>query len=308
MLVAFVKIYKLFRKLKPDVANTNLFDDSFIGLLAARLAGVKIRVILKQDTAFHWFYKPSYVWADRFNNNNATHIVAPCNETRKFIIEKEKANPEKVHIIHSGIDLNDITNKSEDYKKLLIEKYGLKDKFVVCTIARLIEWKGYRYVIEAVRILTESNKNLRFLFVGEGEQKAELMDLADKYRLSNYIVFTGWIERKYIPSLYGAMDLYVHAAVMEPFGFVFCEAMANGVPLVTTKTGAAADILTHKETCYFAEDKNPKSLADGIKWMIENPVKRVEMKEKVKELAEKYFSVDRMLDDYINLYKQNSKN
>jgi glycosyltransferase involved in cell wall biosynthesis len=307
MIKALFKLYKLFKKLNPDVVNAHLFDDSLPALLAARFAGVKRRVIRKQDTAYHWLYAPQWVWADRFNNNNATHIIAISEEAKKFVIEKEKALPSKVYMIHNGIPLDEFTRQDKETIESFKKKFELEGKIVLGTIARFIEWKGYKYIIEAARILAAKNINFKFLLIGEGEQKKEMQDLVDKYKLNEHIVFTGWVNRKDIPSLYGVMDLYVHAAIMEPFGFVVSEAMANGVPIVTTKTGAAADVLKHKETCYFAEDRSPQSLADGIEWMINNPELREKMKGEIKQLAEQNFDIDKMLEKHILLYKGDLK-
>lgn len=303
MVSSFFSLARLFRKLKPDVVNTHLFDDSLQGLLAARLTGVKIRVIHKQDTGYHWNFKPSYIWADKFNNNNATHIVAVSGESKKFILEKEKANPSKVYLIHSGIDLDYITRQDENVKQALAEKYKLKGKFVIGTIARYIEWKGYKYIIDAAKIAVEKNKNLKFLFVGHGSQEQELREMVAHYGLNDYIEFIGWMDRKKIPSLYGVMNLFLHAATMEPFGFVIAEAMANGVPILTTRTGFAPDELTHLDSCYFAESNNNQSIAEGIDWMAAHPEEREKMKQKVKKIAAERLSVDRMLDDFIKLYR-----
>src|SRR6185312_963753 len=159
MISAFFSLYRLFRKLKPDVVNTHLFDDSLPGLLAAKLAGVKIRAIHKQDTGFHLHFAPKWVWADKVNNSNATHIIAPSNESAQFAIEKEGAPAKKVYVVHSGIDLDAITRQSEADKQMLMAKYGLENKLVIGNIARLIEWKGYRYIIEAIKLLgSEADK------------------------------------------------------------------------------------------------------------------------------------------------------
>jgi len=308
MAYAFLKLYKLFKKLKPDVLNAHLFDDSLPALLAARLAGIKKRVIRKQDTAFHWYFAPAWVWADRFNNFNSTDIIAISKDSKKFLLEKEKAPPRKIHMIHNGIPIKDFTTQMDSDKEFLIKKYGLEGKIVLGTVARYIEWKGYRYIIEAARTLTEKCKNLKFLFVGYGEQQPELEELVTKYGLSEYIVFTKWIDKKYIPSLYGIMDIYVHAAFMEPFGFVLIEAMANGVPVVTSKTGVAADVLEHKVTCYFTGDNDSKGIADGVEWMLGNPSEREAMKEKIQKIALEQFSVEHMLDEHIKVYRlENSK-
>lgn len=303
MLSAFFKLYRLFRKLKPDVVNAHLFDDSVPALLAARMAGVKKRVIRKQETAYHWYFAPLWVWADRFNNANSTDIIAISKSSEQFLIENEKASPGKIHMIYNGIPIEHFTAQVDSDKEFLIKKYELEGKIVLGTISRYIEWKGYRYIIEAARILVQKYKNLKFLFVGYGEQQQELEQLVSEYGLSGYIVFTGWIDRKYIPSLYGIMDLYIHAAIMEPFGFVLVEAMANGVPIVTSKTGVAADALEHQVTCYFTGDKDPQGIVAGVDWMISNPDKKDAMKEKIKKIAAEQFNVDKMLDEHIKIYR-----
>ncbi len=303
MVYAFFKLYKLFKELKPDVVSAHLFDDSVPALMAARVLGIKRRIIRKQDTAYHWYFAPLWVWMDRLNNLNSTKIIAISEDSKKFLIEKEKASPDKIKMIHNGIPIKAFTAQVYADKKYLIEKFGLEGKIVIGTIARYIEWKGYRYIIEAAKTLVQKHKNLKFLFAGYGEQQAELEALVKEYNLSEHIIFTGWIERKHIPSLYGIMDLYVHAAVMEPFGFVLVEAMANGVPIVTSKTGVAADALIHQQTCYFTGDKDPKGIVEGVHWMLEHKEEREAMKEKIKKIAEEEFSVEKMLDEHIKVYR-----
>src|SRR6185312_13048577 len=271
------------------------------------LAGIKKRVIRKQETAYHWYFAPKWVWVDRFNNFNSTDIIAISKGSEQFLIEKEKAPLEKVHMIYNGIPIKHFTAQVDTDKEFLIKKYGLEDKIVLGTISRYIEWKGYRYIIEAARTLVQKYKNLKFLFVGYGEQQQELEQMVHEYGLSDFIIFSGWIDRKYIPSLYGVMDLYVHAAIMEPFGFVLVEAMANGVPIVTSKTGVAADALEHQVTCYFIGDKDPQGIANGVEWMIDNPEKRETMKEKIKKIAAEQFNIEYMLEEHIKVYRGEKK-
>jgi L-malate glycosyltransferase len=303
MIYSVLKLYRLFKMLKPDVVNAHLFDDSVPALLAARFAGIKKRVVRKQDTGYHWLYTPHWVWMDRFNNFNATDIIAISNHSRKFLLEMEKAPANKMHLIHNGIPIPELTAQIEADKEFLSNKFGLKGKIVLGTIARYIEWKGYRYIIDAARILCPRYPNLKFVFAGYGEQQKELEDLVAKYGLSGNIIFTGWIERKYIPSLYGLMDIYIHAASMEPFGFVLVEAMANGIPAVTTETGVAADVLEDKVTCFFSKEKDPASIAAGVEWMLEHKDEREAMKNKIKKIAMEQFNVERMLEEHIKVYR-----
>ena len=304
MIKAFFELVKLFRKLKPDVVHTHLFDDSFPGLLAAKIAGVKKRVITKQDTTFHWYYAPKWVWADRFNNRNATHLIAVTEENKQFIIESEHADPKKVRLAHNGFPFDLMTKQFDEVKRKYIEKYGLQGKIVVGTVSRLIEWKGYLDIINAAERLVVNYPQIHFLFIGYGNQKKTLeKTIADK-KLQNHITLTDWIDRADIPSLYGIMDVYAHAARYEPFGFVLIEAMFNGVPVVSTATGVAKDIIVHKENGYLVSYDDVARLADGIEYMLENGGKDIGAKGK--ETALKSFQFENMFNRYKTIYYEDN--
>ncbi|WP_462252220.1 glycosyltransferase family 4 protein [Ekhidna sp.] len=294
------ELYKLFRRLKPDVVHSHLFDDALTSLLAARLARVPIRAITKADAGFHFFYNKKGVPLDKFNNWNATHIVAISEENKNFILKYEKANPAKLHLIHHGIPEDVFTDQSENDRLSLIEKYDLQDCIVAGTVARLIEWKGYRYIIEAAALLIEDYPKLKFLFAGVGDQLEELQQLAKERGVEKHIIFTGWVERGLIPSLYGIMDFYIHAASFEPFGFVIAEAMMNKLPLVSTRTGSALDAIEHEKSGYLVEHGDSKGLADGIRYMLENDSNSIGAKGY--EKVSKMYAFERMWQNHVDLY------
>jgi glycosyltransferase involved in cell wall biosynthesis len=303
MLSAFYKTYLLLKKLKPDVVHTHLFDDSLPVLFAARIANVKIRAIVKADTGFHFNYKPKWILADKFNNWNATTIIPPSKEAEKFVLKNEKADPNKVVMIHHGIPSKIFTKQLNSYKREIIEKYSLEGKIVVGTVSRLIAWKGYEYIIEAAKKAVLEYPNLVFLFVGEGPQDKELKQLVKDADLNNHVFFLGWMDRAYIPSFYGVLDVYVHAANFEPFGFVIPEAMMNEVPIVSTPTGSALDSLIHKENGYLAKYKDSDSLAEGILYSIKHGN---EYRAKGKKTALKMYEFKVMYNNYIKLYEAES--
>lgn len=298
---AFFKLFFLFKKLNPDVIHAHLFDDSLPALLAGRLLRIKKRVITKQDTTFHWFYAPKGIIFDRLNNRNATHIVAVSEECKQFILEKEKASREKITTIHHGIPPEIFTKQSEEYKNELIQKYQLEGKKIIGTVARLIEWKGYRYIIEAIPEVIKKYPNALFLFVGQGDQKEELEQLAKKLNVLQYVMFTGWVDRKYIPSLYALLDVYAHAANYEPFGFVIPEAMMNAAPVVSTPTGSALDAIQHKLNGYLVKYKDAASMSEGICYTLDHGT---DFKEAGRKTALEKYNFDLMWQSYIQLYKK----
>ncbi|MFH2141734.1 MAG: glycosyltransferase family 4 protein [Bacteroidota bacterium] len=300
MITSFFKLYHLFKKIKPDVINSHLFDDSLPSIFAGRLARIKMRVITKSDTAFHYFYQPRWVFTDRFNNWNATDIITISNECMQFVIEKEKAKLSKTTMIHHGIPSKVYNYSNPDDIIYLTNKYQLKDKIVIGTVARMIEWKGYKYIIEAARLVIQKVPNAIFVFVGEGEQKEELMKLVMKYQLNNHIIFTGWLDRKLIPSFYSLLNVYAHAAHYEPFGFVIAEAMMNQTPVVSTPTGAALDAIVHKQNGYLCNYNDTENLAEGILYTLNHGV---DFKEKAQQTALQMYEFDIMYQKYIKLFE-----
>ena len=79
--------------------------------------------------------------------------------------------------------------------------------------------------------------------------------------LEENVVFNGWVERDDVPSLFGIMDGYLHAADHEPFGFVYAEAMMAGVPVVSTRTGAALDAIEDGVSGILVNERSGGALA-----------------------------------------------
>ena len=302
---SFIKAYrslkKLFKKIKPDIVHSHLFDDGLPSVLAAKHAGVKVRIHTKQSTAFHWYFAPKAVRFDRLINRTATHLIAVSTEAREFILEKEKAQKEKVHLIHHGISFENLTNATEEQKEEIKSRFNLKGKKVVGTLCRYIEWKGYKHLIQAVALLKNKYPNLVFLGVGSGYQEEELKEIIKQKGLENHFILTGWVEKPKIPALIQSLDVYAHAAFMEPFGFVIPEVMVNKVPIVTTPTGSAKDAIRHLKEGYIVPYNNAEKLAEGIDYLLSKNTD--EMVNAAYEKVKDVYSIDRMWENHLTLYK-----
>lgn len=302
MLKAIPKLIRLFKKISPDIVHSHLFDDSLPSLIAAKLAGIKIRFITKQDTSFHWFYAPKAVKFDKLNNFFATHLIAVSEECKQFIIDFEKANPKKIHMIHHGIPLDKLSHATEEYKEELKERYKLKDKIVIGTVARLIEWKGHRILLDVAEKIIIQYPNIVFLFTGEGELRSEIEKIIYDKKLTKNVILTGWVEREKIPSLYSIMDIYIHAAKYEPFGFVIAEAMLNAAPVLSTKTGSALDAIKTTENGYLVNYDNVNEFVVGINFLLTHDAKKIG--EKGKDTAKAMYNFEKMWESHISLYSK----
>jgi len=297
---SFFKLRKLFKKIKPDVVHTHLFDDSLPSLLAARITRVKKRFITKGDTGFHYYYAPKWVLFDKFNNWNATKIVAISSENKSFIIEKEKANPEKIVLIHHGIPREIITGAKEELKKELSDKFNLKGRRIIGSISRFIKWKGHENIIKVAEKLKEEYPDILFLWIGGGELETELRKNITEKDLDDHILIIDRIPFAQIPSLYALMEVYLHAANMEPFGFVIIEAMMNGIPVVSTPTGSAKDAIIHQKNGILCPYNDADALAAGVKYFLNN--NNPEMKKQAIRDAINNFDFPVMYNNYKRLF------
>jgi len=297
-LIIFIKLFFLFVKIKPDVVQTNLFDDSLPALLAAKLLGIKKRIITKQDTGFHIKYAPKWLFLDRFNNYNATDIIVVSKETMELITKFEKPNPSKLKLIHHGVDEIFFSIRNDEFIEKFKKKHHLEGKIIVGTVARYIELKGYKNIIEAAKLCT--NDNIVFIGVGWGELKNELELLIKKYNLEGKVILTGKIEYENMPSVFKCFDIYLHTAIYEPFGFVIAEAMFSKIPVVSTNVGASRDVIIHKENGYIIKFDDGNDIVNGINYILSNNPS--DFSEKAYKIAKLNFAMNIMWNKYKNLY------
>lgn len=265
MLLALPKLWSYMRRYRPDIVHCNLFDDSVPGLIAAKAAGIKVRVISKQETGYHWLHTPGWMAVDRLNDRLATHVIAISGESRDFLLDKEGVPPAKVTLVHNGIPETTFTRRDPALMAQMRERFGLQGGGPVFgTVARFIPWKGLRYVVDAAHLVVREHPDAVFLLCGSGAEEAALRQAVEAHGLQRNVVFTGRLEPGDMPSFYGLLDAYVHAAVLEPFGLVYPEAMMNGVPVVSTATGAARDAIEDGRNGILVAEASGAALAEGI--------------------------------------------
>lgn len=302
MIRALPQLWWHIRNAKPDIVHCNLFDDSLPGLIAAWLAGVRVRVITRQDTGFHWLHTPKWVRFDRWNARMATDVIAISQECRRFLIEKEKTPSAKITMVHNGIPPERFTHQVPEVMERLRLRFNLGRRApVIGTVARFIDWKGYRYIVDAATWIVHRHPDALFLFCGVGDQEGEIRKWVNEAGLEKHIVFTGWVERSEMASFFGILDVYLHAAVLEPFGLVYAEAMMNAVPVVSTRTGAALDAIQNGHNGILA-DRDGGALAKGVERLLSMDTAAIG--EAGKKTALEMFPFETMWRGTTDLYKR----
>ncbi len=132
----------------------------------------------------------------------------------------------------------------------------------------MVPKKGFDDLIHAFSLLQKRNPRAKLLLGGDGTEKDKLYRLTLELGLEQQVHFVGWIDD--VKEFLSKGTVFVLPSRDEPFGIVLLEAMANGLPIVTTRTGGACEILTD-ETAFFSEIADPVSLGKAMERALSAP-------------------------------------
>jgi len=169
----------------------------------------------------------------------------------------------KIIVVPNGVNL-DIKSK----KLRLKEGLGLKNnEKIILTVSRLVEKNGVEDLIKSIKIL--KNQNIKLLIIGNGVLKNKLQNLTKELKIENQVIFLGELPFGETQKYYSVADIFCRPSLSEGFGNVFVEAMATGAPVVATPVGGIVDFLRDGETGWFCKVKNPESIAEKIKYILD---------------------------------------
>jgi glycosyltransferase involved in cell wall biosynthesis len=142
------------------------------------------------------------------------------------------------------------------------------------SVGRLHRNKGYDLLLDAAALLRDRGMGFSLTLVGDGPERAALERQAATLNLTDRVAFLGWLEN---PSeALRAMDLFVLSSRVEPFGLVVIEAMAAGLPVVSTDIGGPRDILAGGRLGRLVPAGSAQALADGIAAVLADPAAALE--------------------------------
>lgn len=136
-------------------------------------------------------------------------------------------------VLNNGIDTSTYTY-SEEARRKIREEFKLYNKEVILNVGAFRIQKNHRYIIEIFREYLKIKKNSILMLVGEGELKREIMEMVNKYGITENVIFTG--KRNDIPSLLSAADKFLFPSYYEGFPNALIEAECSGLPCIVSKT------------------------------------------------------------------------
>lgn len=293
------KLIGLFRQTAPDVVHSSCVEANFHCLLAARLAGTKIKLLAEEvGTLTNGAGEPTRSWKARkiaqMIWRGADQILAISEAVKQDVVRLEKADAAKVTVIPYYIDFDRFSFAVSEEKRSGRE-------FVVGSIGRFSPEKGQKILLKAFRLVSRKNENVKLWLVGDGAERETLQTLARELEISRRVEFLGM--RSDIPELLRQMDLLVQSSHYEGLGIAIQEAMASGVPVVASRIGGIPELIDEGETGVMFPVGDEAALAAEITKMIElDDEKREQLIRRARQSVEQRFSKTTIVNKLSDLY------
>ncbi|MHC4226051.1 MAG: glycosyltransferase family 4 protein [Planctomycetota bacterium] len=175
------------------------------------------------------------------------------------------------------------------------------DTLRLLTVGRLSVTKRVEMLIDAVEILYNEGCKLHFTIVGGGQMEQQLREIVSGKGLGDVIDIAGRIEAENMPQVYRENDIFISATMQEGMSNAMLEAMASGLPIVTTRCEGVQELIA--DNGVIVERTNAEEIARAIRSLADNPQARREMAVAARSRAEQY-TWSRIAEEYLTLYER----
>ncbi|MDQ2833752.1 MAG: glycosyltransferase family 4 protein [Acidobacteriota bacterium] len=309
-----------------DIVHTHTWYVSMAGFLAKKLFGIPF-VLTTHSLEPLRAWKAEQLgsgyamssWMERTAILDADAVIAVSEGTKKDILKAyPEVDPDRVHVIYNGIDLNEYQKTSETSA---LVKFGVDPTLpYVLFVGRITRQKGVTHLVEAIKYLPPQTQVVLCAGAPDTPEIAsEMRQKVEQARATNPRVV--WIEK--MVSKPEAIELYSNASVFccpsiyEPFGIINLEAMACRAPVVASATGGILEVVVDGVTGYLVPfeqdpltmfplqpDRFARDLAEKISELLRDPQKAKDFGEAGRRRVEETFAWSAIADQTIELYRR----
>jgi glycosyltransferase involved in cell wall biosynthesis len=291
---------RLLRRDQPDIVHVNSSRDSWLAALASRLVDPRPKVI-----------RTRHISAP-LTNNRATRllyrrlfdmvIVTGGERNRQALIRRDGLRPDRVAAFPIGLDVGHFS-PAKPLGNIRLELGIPASHRLVGIISYLRDYKGHRYFVEAAAKVLKQHQGVAFLIVGEGPEEQNIRVQVERLGLAADVRMLGF--RDDLLEVFRSLDLFVIPTVEgDTIPQVLMQALALGLPVVSTTTGSIPDVVADGESGFIVPPRDADALADRIGRLLIDPDLCAAMGRCGRQTVERFFSIDRMVDELEGVYRR----
>ncbi|WP_436715415.1 glycosyltransferase family 4 protein [Roseiconus lacunae] len=283
-IVALLKLIRILRRHSPDIIHYSTPKAGFIGSIAARIAGVPIRIYtlrgMRAD-GLRGFAASALLAMEKVACRFSHFTICVSQSLRERAVELELDRPEKLFVLtpqsSNGIDVARFSRTADTAEQAmrLRKTLGLPDNTkVIGFVGRFSADKGSQELAEAFIELRKTHTDLRLLCIGPNEANSDLPEWVSKLIQSDPNVFSTGMLANPVPA-YELIDVLVLPTYREGFPNVVLEAAAMGIPVVATNVTGCTDAVVDGATGSLVEPKDSIALASAIeRYLTSEPLRK----------------------------------
>ena len=291
-----LRLIRVIRKERIDLIHTHLWGANLWGRVAAWWT--KTPVVCTEHSTDAW--KPGYYfWIDRYLARHTQKLIAVSEAVRNFYISRG-ISPALCQVIPNGIDTTQFpaAKRSSYYDELKWE-----DSAPVFAVAgRLVEAKNFDLFIDAMAELIAKRPQARGLIIGEGSLRASIEQRIQAKGLQGRVVLAG--ARNDMAAIFHGARAVVFTSTREGMPMVLIEAMAAGLPVVSTRVGGIPEVLSDGSTGYLVDSGDKAALVERLCKLTDDPALARQMGAAAQADARTRFSIEVMTSRHEALYEE----
>lgn len=295
----FLKLFRLIRQYRPDIVHcwdsmTAVYASPACKLLRCKMInGMVIDTPLKRNIFNKYWLRArlTFPFSDVIVGNSEAGLKAYKAPYRKSIV------------VYPGFNFSRTENLPD--KQTVRKQFDITADFVVGMVATFWEKKDYPTFFSAAQNILARRKDVTFIAIGSGTDSQEAIDLVEKQN-RNYFRLLG--SRSDVEALVNIMDICVLSTFTEGTSNSILEYMALAKPVIATDGGGTREIVSDGETGFLVFPSAPADLAAKIDVLLNDTMMREKLGAAGLERVRSCFSIDRMVDDYINIYSRLTAN
>lgn len=282
-----------------DVIHAHWSIAGIAGFIAARLLGKPIVLNIHQGTL------RDFTKIERALLENVDYVVFNSSYTLSHAMKYAK--PTAYAIVPPGVDTDKFQRRSLSKADIDTLPDGVLGKPILFTLGRLVEWKGHKYLIEAVRLVNEKY-GVHLLIGGEGTLRQDLGNLVRDRGLESEVTFLGHIPGHLMNTYYSRADIYVQPSIIdkdgttEGLGVTILEAMACETPCIGSRVGGIPDIIRDGENGFLVNPADPEQLAEKICLLLKDKDLRERIGREGRKFVEENYSWNAKASELMEIY------
>jgi glycosyltransferase involved in cell wall biosynthesis len=297
------QLLQVMRRERPDIVHTHKAKAGAIGRLVALIYGAPVRIHTFHGHVLSSYFGPvksaMFAAIERKLAKVTSRLITPSERladelSTVFRVHKR----DRFQVIPLGFDLSRFANCEELHGRLRAELGLGPEARLIGIVGRMVPVKAHATFVAAADLLAKRRDDVHFVFVGGGALEPEIRAEVAARGIGARCHFLGW--RRDLPTIYADLDVATLSSLNEGTPVSLIEAMASGVPVVSTNVGGVSDVLRDGARGYLVPPLDPPALADALERALA-PEARARAKTIRGRMSEEYGAA-RLCQDLCRLY------